>query len=112
MLLSLALPVLLARGGGARAFPARPRGWLALLGIAAIGGSVPFVLFFEGLSRADATQAAFIHKTLVIWVALIAVPLLGERVGAAHLPRSPSSSSARPGFWTVWELWRSGPGRR
>ena len=45
---------------------------------------MPFVLFFEGLARASSTAAAFIHKTLVIWVALLAVPLLGERLSWAH----------------------------
>ena len=67
-----------------RAAPPAARQWLALLGVAVVGGSVPFVLFFEGLARAEATQAAFIHKTLVVWVALLAVPLLRERVGAPH----------------------------
>jgi drug/metabolite transporter (DMT)-like permease len=57
----------------------------AALAVAVIGGSVPFVLFFEGLARAEATQAAFIQKTLVIWVALLAVPLLRERVGPPHV---------------------------
>jgi drug/metabolite transporter (DMT)-like permease len=52
--------------------------------VAVVGGSVPFVLFFEGLARAEATQAAFIHKTLVVWVALLAVPLLRERFGPPH----------------------------
>jgi drug/metabolite transporter (DMT)-like permease len=56
---------------------------LAVVGL--IGGSVPFVLFFEGLARASSTHAAFIQKTLVIWVAALAVPLLGERLRAAHL---------------------------
>jgi len=56
----------------------------ALLLLAVIGGSVPFVLFFEGLARAQATQAAFIQKTLVIWVAMLAVPLLHERFGVPH----------------------------
>ena len=67
-----------------RTTPATARQWLALLAVAVVGGSVPFVLFFEGLARAEATQAAFIHKTLVVWVALLAVPLLRERVGAPH----------------------------
>jgi drug/metabolite transporter (DMT)-like permease len=62
-----------------------PRRGLALLGVGVIGGSVPFVLFFEGLSRAQATQAAFIQKTLVIWVAALAVPLLRERFGIPHV---------------------------
>lgn len=64
--------------------PAGSRRWLALLGVAVIGGSVPFVLFFEGLARSQATQAAFIQKTLVIWVALLAVPLLRERFRPPH----------------------------
>jgi drug/metabolite transporter (DMT)-like permease len=83
VLLSLALPVLLPPREP-RALPVRRRQWFGLLAIAAIGGSIPFVLFFEGLARADATQAAFIHKTLVVWVALLAVPLLSERLGPLH----------------------------
>jgi len=57
---------------------------VALLGVGIVGGSVPFVLFFEGLARAQATQASFIQKTLVIWVAALAVPLLRERFGVPH----------------------------
>jgi len=60
------------------------RQWLSLFVVGLIGGSVPFVLFFEGLARAEATQASFIQKTLVVWVALLAVPLLHERFGRPH----------------------------
>jgi len=63
---------------------ARAQKW-GVLAIALVGGSIPFVLFFEGLARAEATQASFIQKTLVVWVALIAVPLLRERLGPAHV---------------------------
>lgn len=56
-----------------------------LMAIAVIGGSVPFVLFFEGLKRATSTDAAFIHKTLVVWVAILAVVILRERLTAWHL---------------------------
>ena len=58
-----------------------PRQWaqLALLGL--VGGSIPFLLFFYGLREASAPSAAFMHKTLFIWVAIMAVPLLGERLG-------------------------------
>jgi drug/metabolite transporter (DMT)-like permease len=62
--------------------PAGARQWAALCLVGLIGGSVPFLLFFEGLRRASSSDAAFLHKTLVLWVALLAVPLLGERVGA------------------------------
>lgn len=56
-----------------------------LLGlIAVVGGSIPFVLFFEGLAMASSGQAAFIHKTLVVWVAVMAPMALGERVGWPH----------------------------
>ena len=62
--------------------PQRPAWALAVIGI--VGGSVPFVLFFEGLARSSSVPAAFIHKTLVVWVALLAVPLLGERFDRWH----------------------------
>jgi drug/metabolite transporter (DMT)-like permease len=85
LLLLLALPVLARpRAGGPAARPRSRRHWLGLAAVGAIGGSVPFVLFFEGLARASSTEAAFIHKTLVVWVALLAVPLLGERLSWAH----------------------------
>jgi drug/metabolite transporter (DMT)-like permease len=60
--------------------PTRPAHLVGLGAVAVIGGSVPFVLFFEGLARASSSQAAFVHKTLLVWVALLAVPLLGERL--------------------------------
>ena len=52
---------------------------LVLIGI--FGGGLAFILFFSGLAQATASGAAFIQKTLFIWVALLAVPLLGERLG-------------------------------
>jgi drug/metabolite transporter (DMT)-like permease len=82
LLVALALPVLTRTSAGG--LPRTRPQWAGLLAVAVVGGSVPFVLFFEGLARAEATQAAFIQKTLVVWVALLAVPLLQERLGAAH----------------------------
>jgi drug/metabolite transporter (DMT)-like permease len=69
------------------ASPAHRRRWWALGAVAVVGGSVPFVLFFEGLARATsgAVQAQFLHKTLVVWVVLLAVPLLGERLGGVQV---------------------------
>ena len=55
--------------------------WLRLAGVAVIGGSIPFLLFFTGLKLASAPSAALIHKTLFIWVAPLAGPFLGERLG-------------------------------
>ncbi len=59
--------------------------WLGLAVVGLIGGSVPFLLFFEGMARATSTQAAFIHKTLLIWVVVLAVPFLKEHFGFVHV---------------------------
>jgi drug/metabolite transporter (DMT)-like permease len=86
-LVLLVVGVAAARCGGFRVLdPAVVRGrWLSLAAISVIGGSLPFPLFFEGLTRASSGDAAFIHKTLVVWVALLAVTLLRERIGPAHV---------------------------
>ncbi len=64
--------------------PRHPRQWAGLATVAVVGGAIPFVLFFEGLARASSSQAAFIHKTLVVWVAILAVRFLGEKIGPLH----------------------------
>jgi drug/metabolite transporter (DMT)-like permease len=63
----------------------RTRTRVSLAAVAVIGGSVPFVLFFEGLARVSSSDAAFIHKTLVAWVAILAVLFLGERIAPPHV---------------------------
>ncbi len=85
LLLALAWPLLSSRASGEARLPRARNQKLGVLAIAVVGGSVPFVLFFEGLARAEATQAAFIQKTLVVWVAILAVPLLRERLGILQL---------------------------
>ncbi len=61
------------------------RSWIKLITIGIIGGSIPFVLFFEGLKLIPAVQANLIHKTLFLWVALLAVPLLKERLSSLQI---------------------------
>lgn len=56
-------------------------GWIKLIAIAVVGGSIPFVLFFTGLSMTSALSAGLFHKSLFIWVALLAIPFLKERIG-------------------------------
>jgi drug/metabolite transporter (DMT)-like permease len=82
---ALALLGLLAASGGGSVRALRPRQWAGLAVLGLVGGSVPFLLFFTGLAQASAPSAAFIHKTLFVWVALLAVPLLGERLGWAQI---------------------------
>jgi drug/metabolite transporter (DMT)-like permease len=74
---------LLAVGGMPRKLGSR--GWLGLVVLGVIGGSIPFLLFFTGLAQASAPAAAVIHKTLFIWVALLAVVLLRERLGVLQI---------------------------
>jgi drug/metabolite transporter (DMT)-like permease len=100
LLLVLALPLLSASGSGEPRLPRTRQQRLGVLAIAVVGGSVPFVLFFEGLARAEATQAAFIQKTLVVWVAILAVPLLHERLGGLQF--------AAIGLLVVGQAWLAG----
>ena len=52
--------------------------YLIFIGI--VGGSLPFYLYFTGVTLIPAINAAIIHKTLVLWVALLAIPLLKEKL--------------------------------
>lgn len=61
------------------------KSWLLLIVLGLLGGSLPFLLFFKGLSLASAGSAAFIHKTLFIWVALLAVPFLKEKISGLQV---------------------------
>jgi len=61
------------------------KSFFQLFAIAIIGGSLPFYLFFIGLKDIGAVQGALIQKTLVIWVALLAIPLLKEKLSRYSL---------------------------
>src|ERR1039458_105067 len=54
--------------------------WLGLAYVGIVGGGLAFVLFFDGLARSEPASAAFWRDTLVIWVAVLAVPFLRERI--------------------------------
>jgi drug/metabolite transporter (DMT)-like permease len=56
-----------------------------LVALGVIGGSVPFAMFFAGLKQADAGSAAFIQKTLFVWVGVFAFVVLRERIGIGQL---------------------------
>lgn len=53
--------------------------WVKLLFIGICGGGVAFALFFTGLAQIGAVSGNLIHKTLFLWVALLAIPFLHER---------------------------------
>ncbi len=54
--------------------------WTKLAFIGLLGGSIPFLLFFKGLSLTTAAKGAFIHKTMFIFVAVFAVFFLKEKI--------------------------------
>jgi len=58
---------------------------LRLILIGLIGGGIPFALFFTGLTMTSAATGAIIHKTLFIWVAILAYFFLKERFGFLHI---------------------------
>jgi drug/metabolite transporter (DMT)-like permease len=55
-----------------------PWSWLLLIGI--IGGGLGFLFYFTGLSLTTSGRAAFLHKTLPIYVTVFAYLFLKEKV--------------------------------
>jgi drug/metabolite transporter (DMT)-like permease len=53
--------------------------WTRLIAISIVGGSIPFLLFFNGLQHTSAVTGSLIHKTMFVWVALLAMWQLKEK---------------------------------
>lgn len=75
--LFLALSLWLNRGKKTKLFKVD---WKYLAGIAVIGGAAAFLLYFNGLQLTTASRAAFLHKTLPIYTAILAFLFLGEKL--------------------------------
>lgn len=58
--------------------------WLRLLPII-IFGSLPFLLFFWGLSLSSSSMGAFAHKTIFFWVAIMALIFFRQSLGKKEL---------------------------
>ncbi|MBS3105224.1 DMT family transporter [Candidatus Woesearchaeota archaeon] len=57
--------------------------WYKLVAIGFIGGSIPFILFFKGLQmigKEPASVGSFIHKTIFIYAAILAIIFLKEKI--------------------------------
>lgn len=59
--------------------------WLLLIIIGLVGGSIPFLLFFKGLSLTTAAKGSFLHKTMFIYVAILAALFLKEKIDKKFL---------------------------
>jgi len=53
--------------------------WLQLLLVGLIGGSIPFILFFKGLQISTSMTGSLIHKSMFIFVIILAFFFLKER---------------------------------
>lgn len=54
--------------------------WKYLLTIGTVGGGMAFLLFFSGLKLTTAGRAAFLHKTLPLYIAFFAFLFLREKI--------------------------------
>ncbi len=59
--------------------------WWRLILVGLIGGSIPFILFFKGLQITNSLNAGFIHKTLFIYVSVLAFIFLKEKINKQSL---------------------------
>ena len=84
ILLSIVGTLASRRSSLALSWPRSLRQRAGLVAVGVIGGGIPFVLFFQGLAQTSSTSAAFVQKTLVVWVAVLAVAILRERFTIWH----------------------------
>lgn len=61
------------------------KNWLTLSLIGLIGGSIPFLMFFKGLSLSTGPEASYIHKFLFIFIAILAPIFLKEKLKLHYL---------------------------
>jgi drug/metabolite transporter (DMT)-like permease len=54
--------------------------WLKLVLIGLVGGSIPFILFFKGLQLTTGANASLIHKSMFVFVSLLAILFLKEKL--------------------------------
>lgn len=59
--------------------------WLFLSAIGLVGGGIPFLLFFKGLSLTTAAGASFIQKTMFIWIFIFAGIFLKEKITKKYI---------------------------
>ncbi len=59
--------------------------WMKLIIIGMFGGGVAFAFFFQGLGQIGALEANLVHKTLFFWTAILAYPILGEKLGKLQI---------------------------
>lgn len=64
--------------------PLKNVNWKYMFLIALIGGSIAFLLYFNGLKLTTSSRAAFLHKTLTLYVVIFGVLFLKEKISKKH----------------------------
>jgi len=59
--------------------------WKYLIFIGLIGGAFAFLFFFTGLKLTTGSRAAFLHKTLPIYIIILAFIFLKEKINKKHI---------------------------
>ena len=75
--------IILMSGNFSKIKELKKKEWLSLIIVGLIGGSIPFVLFFKGLQLTNSAAGSFIHKTMFIFVAILAIYFLKEKLHKA-----------------------------
>jgi drug/metabolite transporter (DMT)-like permease len=70
---------------GPQAFAGVPEHAASLLGLGVLATAIPVVLFMRLIRGAGPTRAAMVGYLMPVWTALLAIPFLGERVGAREI---------------------------
>lgn len=95
--------------------------WKYLLAIALVGGATAFLLFFSGLKLTTAGRAAFLQKTLPLYVLVLAFIFLKEKIRQKQLfaillmffrDDSPLLHSDKPGRIVGQPVYRRPAGHR
>jgi drug/metabolite transporter (DMT)-like permease len=59
--------------------------WKYLIAIAIVGGSFAFLLFFSGLNLTTSGRAAFLQKTMTLYITILAFLFLKEKISKKYL---------------------------
>ncbi|MCV3241100.1 DMT family transporter [Mesorhizobium sp. ZC-5] len=73
-------PVVLAMSGGANLFAASPHVWLAVFSLALLSTAFAYILFFNIVASAGATNASLVTLVVPVSAILLGAVFLGERL--------------------------------
>ena len=74
------IPVVLAMSGGANLFAASPHVWLAVFSLALLSTAFAYILFFNIVASAGATNASLVTLVVPVSAILLGAVFLGERL--------------------------------